>query len=142
MVMLVPSEMPTKPKDRRQMNALVDRFGGLVKAVISGFDRIVFKGRILPLLCEEKVESFCNSNRILNKDYKAWMVAQSAALVQSVNEYAVRESGHPVTHLSSYRIDKDKAARERQRLSSCSMPNSTRSGRRCSTASLLSFSPP
>ena len=37
------------------MDALVARFRGLVKGVISGFDRIVFKGRILPLMCEEKV---------------------------------------------------------------------------------------
>ena len=97
------------------MDSLIQRFSGLVKGVISGFDRIVFKGRILPLLRAEGAESFCERRRILNKDYRDWMEARSAALVRSVEQYALRETGQPVVHLNSYRIDKEKTARERQR---------------------------
>jgi len=32
---------------------LIKRFGGLVKGYITGFDRIVFKGMILPLMFAE-----------------------------------------------------------------------------------------
>lgn len=32
------------------MNGLVQKFAGVVKGVLSGFDRIVFKGSLLPLM--------------------------------------------------------------------------------------------
>jgi hypothetical protein len=32
------------------MKALIDRFSGSVRGVLSGFDRIVFKGWLLPLM--------------------------------------------------------------------------------------------
>jgi hypothetical protein len=97
------------------MNTFIQRFSGLVKGVISGFDRIVFKGSILPLSYAEGVTEFCRRRGILNKDYKDWMMAQSAALIESVERYARRESGHPITPIASLHTDKEALARERQR---------------------------
>lgn len=54
------------------MKTLINRFSGIVKGTISGFDRIVFKGLILPLMSSSEVMSFCRSKSILNKDYKQW----------------------------------------------------------------------
>ncbi len=40
------------------MNILIKRFSGLFKGVVPGFDRIVFKGMIRPLIYPEGAESF------------------------------------------------------------------------------------
>ena len=41
------------------MKAFIDRFSGLVKGTLTGFDRIVFKGFILPLMSAAEVMGFC-----------------------------------------------------------------------------------
>ena len=43
------------------MKAFVDRFSCLVKGTVSGFDRIVFKGFILPLMSAAEVMGFCSA---------------------------------------------------------------------------------
>ena len=43
------------------MNAFIDRFSDLVKGTISGFDRIVFKGLVLPLMSAAEVMNFCRA---------------------------------------------------------------------------------
>ena len=60
------------------MKSFIDRFTNLVKGTISGFDRIVFKGIILPLMSPAKVMEFCKNKGILNKDYKKWMMGNDS----------------------------------------------------------------
>ena len=52
------------------MKLFIDKFSNLVKGTISGFDRILFKGLVLPLMSTSEVMTFCRSRGILNKDYK------------------------------------------------------------------------
>lgn len=63
------------------MKELLARFGRAVKGVLTGFDRIVFKGTILPLAHEDGAMSFLGWRGVLNRDYKKWMQAQTDALV-------------------------------------------------------------
>ena len=53
------------------MRELVARFGRAVKGVLTGFDRIVFKGTILPLAHEDGAMSFLRWRGVLNRDYKS-----------------------------------------------------------------------
>lgn len=96
------------------MKKLVARFGKAVKGVLTGFDRIVFKGTILPLAHEDGAMSFLGARGVLNRDYKKWMLAQTDALVTSVDQYAREQCGRPVIPLSTWRYDKDELARKRQ----------------------------
>lgn len=87
------------------MKKLIERFSGLVKSSLSGFDRIVFKGFILPLMSAGEVLRFCRNRGILNKDYKSWMMAQTrtssdtlinmqkttAAMASSLSRHGVSE---------------------------------------------------
>jgi hypothetical protein len=75
------------------MRQLVARFGKAVKAVLTGFDRIVFKGTILPLAHEDGAMSFLRWRGVLNRDYKKWMQEQTDALVTSVDRYAREQAG-------------------------------------------------
>ena len=56
------------------MKKLIERFSDLVKGSITGFDRMVFKGFILPLMSAKGVMQFCGFKNILNKNYKKWMM--------------------------------------------------------------------
>jgi len=97
------------------MNRLIARLGKAVKGVLTGFDRIVFKGTILPLAHAEGAMSFLHWRRVLNRDYKKWMQAQTDALVRAVDGYAQEQSGRPIMHLNTWRVDKEELARKRQK---------------------------
>lgn len=96
------------------MKKLIDRFSGLVNGVLTGFDRIVFKGFILPLMSAAEVMDFCRSRKILNKEYKSWIRAQTNRIVATANKYSNDHCGQPVTYISTWRIRKEKLAHERQ----------------------------
>ena len=96
------------------MKALIDRFSSLVKGVLSGFDRIVFKGWILPLMSASRVTSFLGSKGVLNKDYKNWMVARTKDIVDTADQYARNNSGQPIIHIPTWRTRKEELAHQRR----------------------------
>lgn len=96
------------------MNTFVQKFAGIVKGIITGFDRIVFKGSILPLMHEKGVMNFCHSHGILNKNYKPWMLSQTDKLVSDAERYAEEKCGRRITPIKSSRIRKEEMARHHQ----------------------------
>jgi hypothetical protein len=44
------------------MHSFLQRFGGIVLGVLSGFDRLVFRGRLRRLYCPEGMNHYCNAN--------------------------------------------------------------------------------
>lgn len=96
------------------MNNLVKRFSGKIDGCISGFDRIVFKGIIMPLMIGAGAMDFCRSNGILFKDYKQWMQTQTAGIIQSADDYAKSNCGQGIIYLPTWRIRKEEVAHERQ----------------------------
>ncbi len=87
---------------------------GLLKGSITGFDRIVFKGFILPLMSAGEVMRFCKNKKVLNKDYKSWMMAQTKKIVDDAGQFAQNNCGHGITHLPTWRTRKESLAHERQ----------------------------
>jgi hypothetical protein len=96
------------------MRKLIERFSSLVKGSITGFDRIVFKGFILPLMVAKGAMNFCRSNGILNKDYKKWMMQQTACLVETMDQYAKENCGKGIIAIPTWRIRKENLAHQRQ----------------------------
>jgi hypothetical protein len=97
------------------MKKFIERFSNLVKGTITGFDRIVFKGLILPLMSASGAMQFCGTNGILNKNYKNWMVEQSASISKAADEYGRKHCGRGVIHLPTWRIRKEEMAHDQQR---------------------------
>jgi hypothetical protein len=97
------------------MKEFIKRFSGMVKGTISGFDRIVFKGLVLPLMSSSEVMSFCRSRSILNKDYKEWMMTQTSGLIKNAEQYSRETCGRGIEHISSWRIRKEELAHKRQK---------------------------
>jgi len=98
------------------MKSFIDRFSGLVKGTLSGFDRIVFKGLVLPLMSATEVMNFCRARRVLNKNYKDWMMEQTKNIINTADQYAKDNCGQPVTHIPTWRIRKEELAHERQQM--------------------------
>ncbi len=96
------------------MKKLIERFTSHVKGCITGFDRIVFKGWIMPLLSESGAMSFCQAKGILFKDYKTWMLKQTRALVNAADEYANTNCGEGIINIPTWRTRKEELAHERQ----------------------------
>ena len=96
------------------MKTFIDRFSNSVKGVLSGFDRIVFKGLILPLMSASEVMSFLRSRGILNKEYKKWMLSRTKDVINTADQYARDNSGQPIVPLPTWRIRKEELAHKRQ----------------------------
>ena len=97
------------------MSTLLQKFGSLVKGVLSGFDRIVFKGSIMPLMHESGVSDFLRSKRILNKEYKAWMMEQTARIIDQSEAFSKEQTGLPITPIRSSKDRKEAIARKQQK---------------------------
>ena len=97
------------------MDILLDRFSGKVNSVITGFDRIVFKGMIMPIMYAAGMTSFLIARSILNKDFKSYAIKQSQAIIQSAEETAMMHGGYGIEFIRSHDTRKDELARYRQK---------------------------
>ena len=61
------------------MDSLLQKLGSDVKGVIEGFDRIVFKGMLRPLLIPGGFASFLNTRSVLNIGLCCEWYSRSAA---------------------------------------------------------------
>jgi len=96
------------------MDSLLQRFGSNVKGVIEGFDRIVFKGRLKPLLIPGGFSLFLNNRGVLNKDYKAFVTAASDTIEADAVRLIKDQGLQDITYLRSLNIRKEELAHERQ----------------------------
>ena len=117
--MLIPyNRIWIKIETRRQrMDTLLHRFNNLIKGTIRGFDRIVFKGIIKPIIFSAGMESFLWGRGVLNKNYKDWAMGQSTAIVESANKYSIGECGREITYIPSCNERKEELAHAEQKKS-------------------------
>jgi hypothetical protein len=92
------------------MRSFLRRFTGVVLGVLSGFDRLVFKGRLPQLYSPHGMDCYASANHVRLLDFKkhAKEVTQrvlAASLVESA-----KESGR-FQYLNSGKADKEQAAR-------------------------------
>ena len=56
-------------QEGQRVSKLIERMAKAIDVVISGFDRIVFKGFLRPLMFPDGAMSFLARNNVLNKDW-------------------------------------------------------------------------
>lgn len=96
------------------MDTFIQQFGSRINGWITGFDRLVFKGILRPLMFSAGAQMFLRARGILNKNYKAWMLAQSGELIEAVDQYARNTCGAKSIYLPSSNDRKDEIAQKRQ----------------------------
>jgi len=97
------------------MNMFVAKFRDVVKGVITGFDRIVFKGSMLPLMHSEGAMGFFRRHGVRNKDFKTWAMGQTAEVVGAAEGYARERCGDGIIPIVSSKERKEELAHARQR---------------------------
>jgi hypothetical protein len=96
------------------MDTLLTKFGEKIKGVIEGFDRIVFKGYLMPLCHATGMQIFLKRNGILNKNYNDWISAKSAIICNDAEAYTQSQCQSAIQYLWSHNIRKEAIAHERQ----------------------------
>lgn len=96
------------------MDSLLQKFGSSVKGVIEGFDRIVFKGMLKPLLYPGGFAYFLNERKVLNKDYKSFVTDASQRIEADARDLAAANGVDDITYLPSLHTRKEGIAHQRQ----------------------------
>jgi hypothetical protein len=91
----------------------VTRHAEKITGVLRGFDRLVFRGQLLPLCHETGVRSFLSSQGVLLKDFGQF-VESVTGLVRDAAASVVDRLGIPVHYLESSRIRKEDVAKKVQ----------------------------
>jgi len=97
------------------MDTLLSKFDRYVNSTITGFDRIIFKGMIRPIMYTGGIESFLQRKGVLNKDFKDYAIKQSQIIVESAEAYSQKVLGTGITYISSSNTRKEALAHERQK---------------------------
>ena len=92
------------------MKAFLRRFGGLVLGILSGFDRLVFRGKLCPLYAPEGMNCYLSANHVLRRDFEEHAQQVTRQVPQaSLVEHA--KSVDRFRYLASANINKDEVAR-------------------------------
>lgn len=93
------------------MHRFVTRHADKITGVLRGFDRLVFRGHLLPLCHESGVRSFLSSQDALLKDFKEFVQAATGVIRDAAAGVADRLQ-LPVHYLESSRIRKEDVAKK------------------------------
>jgi hypothetical protein len=91
------------------MDTFVARYRAAITATLSGLDRLVFRGTLLPLIWPRGMHVFLHRAGIRLLDFKKYVVATSERIKEASLRAAV-ETGRPIRYLESAAIDKEDLA--------------------------------
>lgn len=93
------------------MKQFIARFGSLITGVLSGFDRLVFRGHLLPLIRPSGMFFFLEAAGVRLLDFKDFVLATTERIKKAALAEAVT-SDRPVRYLASSQADKEELARQ------------------------------
>jgi hypothetical protein len=104
------SDFNKRSSRRNAMQQFTARFGGLIQGVVSGFDRLLFRGSLRRLNHSDGMECYLRLNNILFKDYEKHVKSVSER-VKAASTASLRKEHVPIEYLRRGDIDKDLRAR-------------------------------
>ena len=93
------------------MERFVARYGPLVTSILSGFDRLVFRGTLIPLIRERGMQTFLSKAGVKLIDFKGFVLSTSERVKEAALR-EVRQAKRPVRYMESSHIDKEDLARQ------------------------------
>jgi hypothetical protein len=93
------------------MDRFVTRYRSLVTSILSGFDRLVFRGTLIPLLRDRGMHTYLCRAGVRLLDFKDFALSTSEQVKEAALA-ATREVKRPVRYLESSHIDKEALARK------------------------------
>ena len=96
------------------MKFSLEKISQACKYTLHGFDRIVFKGCLLPIMFADGAQNFLRRVGVLNKDFKSWMMAQTETIVHAAEQFAEQHRLAPIRPIPSCDIRKEELAHQQQ----------------------------
>jgi hypothetical protein len=93
------------------MNSFVQRHASSVIGVLSGFDRLLFRGTLRMLATAKGLMGYLWSTQTLLKDFGPWS-AQLTERVREESEQMVRKAGRPILYINDPSARKEDIARD------------------------------
>jgi hypothetical protein len=109
--MLIEVSKLSSVQRRNAMQQFTARFKSMIQGVVSGFDRLIFRGSLRQLNHAHGMEVFLFLNGILFKDYEKYVKGVSQRLKQASVASVVGQK-LPVEYLRRGDMDKDRRARQ------------------------------
>lgn len=92
------------------MRDFIHKFKDKITGVLSGFDRFIIRGTLLPLVSKGGMYNFLSRNNVLLKNFKRF-VQQSTEQLKAASVRQAEKTGRPIEYLSSSRTKKEDFAR-------------------------------
>src|SRR5262249_51213018 len=96
---------------RNIMERFLERHQGRIVGVLSGFDRILFRGTLRSICHLTGMDMFLSSQRVLYKDFGVYVNKLSEGLKERAEALAQR-AGRPFRYLASSDVSKEEVARK------------------------------
>lgn len=93
------------------MRRFIQKYSDQISGVLSGFDRLRFRGTIRQMAYTRGMQSFLNHSKVLLKDFKEYVVGVTDRIRQATIELT-QSVGRRVVYLDSSRISKEEEARQ------------------------------
>jgi hypothetical protein len=93
------------------MQHFLERFALLVAGVLSGFDRLVFKGKLCALYAPECMNWLLSANHVSHKEFKQYAKEVTARVINA-SAVTQAKAQDRYRYLNSSKIDKEQAARQ------------------------------
>ena len=103
----------TKPPSKlaeTPMKSFLQRFASAIAGVLSGFDRVVFKGKLRQLYSPEGMNCYATANHLRFLDFKAHAKKVTEQVMAASKVEAAKTAGR-FLYLNAGRVSKDEAAR-------------------------------
>jgi len=81
-----------------------------IRGVLSGFDRVLFRGTLRSISHVEGMSMFLSCRHVLLKDFGAFVEKQSTHLKEHAKAFALRH-GRPYQYIQSSSVSKEQAAK-------------------------------
>jgi hypothetical protein len=86
------------------MKAFLSKCGAVVRGVLSGLDRVFFRGTLRNLAYRQGLQNYLWANRIPYKDFGTHSATVTAQLEEASLRHA-REQGRPVVYLNTHQVE-------------------------------------
>jgi hypothetical protein len=93
------------------MKRFIQQHADQISGVLSGFDRLRFRGTLRWLAYTQGMQGFLNYAGVLLKDFKTYVQGVTDQ-VRSATERLAKDAGRPLIYLDSPRISKEEKARQ------------------------------
>ena len=93
------------------MERFLKRHQNRIKGIISGFDRILFRGSLRSISYSEGIQKWLGSQGILMKDFRSYAITLTKRITDHAKAFA-QSHGRPYQHIYSPKASKEDIARE------------------------------